>query len=144
MKEQFLNAYPEKIGDIPELLADLQNYEDTRSGYFYHLTTHNFANDEIARRMIDLTSPGGYVRNSNVEEYIHLSTFVHNEERAMNDTSASTILHQNGWHFKVSILKVYLESIWILIELYRTIPSTVRVEKFLYRLLMTKHFLLLL
>jgi len=101
VKEQFLNKYPEKEDKIPELQEDLRILEATRNGFVAQstYTAQNYANDEMARRIIDLTSPGGFVRNSDVEMFTPYTTVYNGKEHAMNDTVASTFLKLNGWHF---------------------------------------------
>ena len=48
---------------------------------------------------MDLTSPGGYVRNSNVEDFADVTSFIGFESQPMNDTNISFFLNLNGWHF---------------------------------------------
>lgn len=72
VKEQFLNKFPGQSHNIPELLEDLRALENTRSKYAQHSTIHNYANFEMTRRIMDLTSPGGFVRKIMSEiDFLH-------------------------------------------------------------------------
>ena len=98
VKDIFLDIHPEKTDSVPELLADLQVFEDARIDQ--KSKNFNFNNDEMTRRIIELTTPGGIVYNSNLEEFSSEVTIVDDELRAMNDTNVSMFLKMNGWHFK--------------------------------------------
>ena len=53
----------------------------------------------MSRRVIDLTSPGGYIKNSEIESFVNKTAKLDKSWEVLSNKTASTFLTERGWPF---------------------------------------------
>jgi len=81
--------------------------------------------NEMSRRIIDLTTPGGKIKNSTIEQYMNLKSKIGEEWEYLTNNTASDFLNIKGWPYnkksfvRVDVGTVELDKNLVEIELSR-------------------------